>query len=260
MTRTQLKPMIEAEISGLGNVYRIEVPFDKAVESLESVKASVISARDLAYARITEGTQSSLSKYGSYIQEGDIYIPSQGIFLVRNPLLLQLELAEEAVQAHNNKEYLISEAIADEYKEKASDSPEAEVFCLRNLERIQTNRFGEDKRTLWLFQDKAQEYGEFLKEYKITEMPLWFDSQEHINNQESPYANQLWLHDLGSRSDLNGDDWSLSHDDRVRGVFKNLGEAQTQKIKAYTQEQISSAVKSLGFQGLEKLLFDKLEE
>lgn len=227
------KLKLEAEIENLGRISYVEAPFDEALQSLKDNPNEFISARDLAYARTQEDSQHSLSHYGSYIKEGDIYIPNKSpqILLIRNSPLLQLELAKEAVKAHQSgKEYFIAEELAKEYSEKASEDQNSGVFSLTNLAAIATNKFDTDKRTLWLFQDQAEKYGKFLYDLGITEMPLWFNDKSYINEQVSPFANQLWLHALGFRSYLDGYGRGLGYCGRVRGV-SSTGEASAQKSK-----------------------------
>jgi hypothetical protein len=58
MTKTLTKPKLEATVESLGNIYRVEAPFDEALEALTAQNARIISARDLAYARISQGEDS----------------------------------------------------------------------------------------------------------------------------------------------------------------------------------------------------------
>jgi hypothetical protein len=201
----------------------------------------------------------SLSRYGSYIQEGNIYIPNEkGIVLVRNsPVLVS---PKEATQAHRNgKEFHIDAELAHSYLDKAKSNSD-EAFLLKDRKSIPTNRFSENELTLWLFQDQAQDFGDFLANTGINKMPLWFSSQDYFNDQEAPYANQLWLCDLDFRSGLGGNVRYLICDGRLRGVSEKTGEASSQKTLAYTPKQISSALKALKISGLEEQILGKLKE
>ena len=84
----------------------------------------------------------------------------------------------------------------------------------KNFE-IPTKRFGEDELTNYAFGKSAKEYGEFLKEAGIKEMPIYL-----ANIGTAPFARQAWLHglDSGDWSGLLGDISSLNFDDAVRGV------------------------------------------
>ena len=239
--------------------------FDKALVDLKDNNFEVVSLPQMAQLRIQEGKNAKVSKNGNYVREGVIYIPKEGIYLARNSPLLQLELAKEAVQSHRNgREYFIETKIAEEYREKASQEPKAEVFQLKNLEAIPTNRFNEDERTLWLFQSQAEDYGDFLRQAGIKEMPFFFNEEKYINKQEKPYANQLWLRRLDDRSLLFGGVGVLYYVGDVRGV-RQVSDNSAQKIseqksELYTSRQITSALKALKLQGLEDQLLKKLRK
>lgn len=207
--------------------------FDKALAKLKRNSFEVISLPQNAELRIKEGKNAYVFTNGNYVREAEISIPNKGIYLVRNSPLLQLELSKEAVKAHRQEEeYSIESSLAKEYSDKASDAPEAEVFHLTDLEAIKTNKFDTDKRALWLFQTQSENYGKFLYDSNIKEMPLWFNSEAYINSQKSPFINQLWLH--GSNVEggygLIGFCRRLDYDSNVRGVRPISGKASSQKI------------------------------
>ena len=213
---------LEAKIKGLGEIYQKDVPFDKALKALKSKKAEIISLRDLVYARMQEESKNTLCQYGSYVKEGDIYVPNQkGVILTRNSLILKSP--EQAIQAKGDRiEFHIDKKQALKYLEKAKDQKDNLVILLTDFNSIPTNRFGNDKLTTWLFEDQAKDYGLFLKENGINEMPLFFNDQDYINKQKSPYANQLWLGCLLGRYNLRGNlgGLFLFYNQKVRGVFK----------------------------------------
>lgn len=219
--------------------------FDKALTELKAHGLEVVSLPQNAELRIQEGADSYVSQNGNYVREGVIYIPNKGRYLIRNSPLLQLELVQEAVKAHRQeREYSIQKALAKEYEDKSSQDPNSEVFHLTDLRAIPTNNFDKDKRALWIFQDKAEDYGKFLYDADIKEMHLCFNEEGYINSQENPFANQLWLRGLGlcDGSGIDGDYRDLGLDD-VRGVRPISGEAAMQKIsrkksELYTNEQI----------------------
>ena len=253
------KVEFEAKIEGLGEIYKVYAPFDKALEALKSRKAKIITSRDLAYARIQEGSRSDSSTYGSYVKEGDIYIPNQkGVILTRNSLVLKSP--KQATQAHKkNKKFYIDKKQAMKYLEKAKHQKDNSAILLTDFNSIPTNRFGDDKLTVWLFQDQAKDYGLFLKENGINERPLHFNDQNYIK-QKSPYADQLWLDYLGKWSYFAGDDRFLSYGDMVRGVLKKTGEASSRKSLPYTPKQIQKMYKIIDGVKEGKLPNSKLEK
>ncbi|MEK6935277.1 MAG: hypothetical protein AABW67_00660, partial [Nanoarchaeota archaeon] len=220
----------EAEIKGLGIVHRVAKPFDEALKTIKGAGASLISARDLAYARIQEGRDSSLCNFGSYIKEGVISVPNQSLFIRNSPLLNQ-EFAEQAVQAHKDgKEFYIDDKLTNQYCKQAEADKNKPLEKRRVLSlnkrgkfEIPTNRFNQEELTLWLFQDQAENYGLFLRDKKIkgiNEMPVYLSSNDNNKN----FANQLWLCGLDCRSVLGGYGRGLGCGDDVRGVLKGSAE------------------------------------
>ncbi len=209
--------------------------FDKALEQLSKNDFEVISLSQNAELRIKEGKDSYVSQNGNRVREGVIYRPNENnqILLARNSPLLDLKLASRAVSAHRaGSEYHISEELARQYSNKSSQSPDAEVFHLDNLEPIIVEKFDKDPRARWLFQSQTEAYKELLEEAKIKEMNLYFNDKDYINSQKGPYANQLWLHglDCGGRSVLDGGGWDLGFDDSVRGVRSTFWRSQRAKF------------------------------
>ncbi len=231
----QYKLETEAE-TPIGLIKYVDASFDEGLKLITSEGGELIPARNLAFARdFLKNPNHLLSQYGSWIREGDIYIPKkEGILLLRHSLLLSQRLAKKAVSSYrNSKEAYIEKSLAEEYEAKASQSPDGEVFLLDNFEAIETKEFEEDLRALWLFQDQVEKYGRFLYNSGIKEMPLIFNCQDYIDKQPSPYANQLWLHRLadGGRSGLYGLDRLLLYGGRLRGVFPKTAEGGSQKLE-----------------------------
>jgi len=197
----------------------IYASFDKSLEELRKNNFEVISLPTNAALRIQEGKDSYIGKSGNYVREAVISIPNKGIYLVRNSPLLQLELAKEAAKANRSgKEYSIEESLAKEYAYKSSQDTNSEVFYLTDLDAISTNKFDKDKRALWLFQNQSENYGRFLYDNSLKEMPLRFNNQNYINKQKVQFVNQLWLYGLDDWSFLYGSLRGLHGNNRVRGV------------------------------------------
>lgn len=238
----------EAEVKGLGIIHRVEEPFDEALKTIKGAGAVPITARDLAYARMREGDDSSLCTRGSYIKEGVVYIPSKAL-LIRNSPLLNQKLAQEAVQVHRkSNEFHVNDKLTKKYQEQAEADknkfPEKKrilIISKRGTFEIPTNRFKDEELTLWLFEDLAEDYGDFLKNNKINRMPVYLTS----NNKEK-FANQLWLGNLGLRSYLNGDYRLLGFGHNVRGVLKESAAGTSQKFSEklpYTPKQVDKISK-----------------
>lgn len=258
------KAILEASVKNLGDIYEVKAPWDESLKALRNKRANPINARGLAYARIQEGRNSSLYQYGSYTQEGLIYVPKSDILLVRKSPLLNKISSEKATQAHREgKEFYLD---AGKYQKQAEqdknkDPQKRKVFTLNKKENfeIPTNRFKDEELSLWLFGDQAEAYGNFLKENNINEMPVWLVSQDHVNNQKQSFARQLWLHYLVIRSDLSGDYRTLNYVNRTRGVQKT-SEAGSQPKLPYTQREVSKALKLAEEVRVGKLGNSKLEK
>ncbi|MBS3108142.1 hypothetical protein J4468_04480, partial [Candidatus Woesearchaeota archaeon] len=119
-----------------------------------------------------------------------------------------------AVQAHrNSSDFSVYGMASQRYI-----NGEEKTLTLKDLTPVPTNRFAEDERTVFIFQDIAGNYGFHLRDNGINAMPFAFDSEDYIDGQKGPYANQLWLAWLGDGSRVSGYGRFLSYNGRVRGV------------------------------------------
>lgn len=190
--------------SGIESVYA-ERPFDKAKVELEEAGYQIISLKQFADLRIAQGKESHVANYGAYVKEGFLYVPQKGVFLVRNsPIMAN---AKEATECHRqNKDFYLTQEQVDE---ALKDSVQ-----FKNSNSIPTKRFGEDEKTVFAFGDSAKAYGEFLKDARISEMPVYL-----ANVEKKPFARQAWLRGLddGDGSGLVGGGY-LDCNDAVRGA------------------------------------------
>lgn len=224
---------------GIASAY-VEAPFDEGKEALEKQGYRIISLQENAKLRMQEGKDAYVSQNGNWTREGVLYIPKKGIFLAKNSPIM--ENAKEATDCHRNgKEFYLNKkqvekALIDSIK--LSDKP------------IPASRFGENKITNYAFGDSAKDYGLFLKDAGIGEMPV------HLCNLEGkPFARQMWLRWLGGLSGLGGCSGGLSY--WARGVCENA-EGVAKNSEAYTSVQLEKALNELGFPGITKNLVDKL--
>ena len=276
MLITSIIPGLEAEVEGLGYVYLTEAYFDQALESLRDFGIeNPISARDLAYAR-TKNPESSL-RYGSYTKEGFLYLRNEPVLLALDSPLLDISLARQAVKANRKGDYFSTDkGVYNKYREKAEEdknkSPNGRrVIILPGKKdyEIPTNRFNEDELTLFLFKDQAENYGNFLKENGIDEMPVWLVDRNYVDSKEKAILTQLWLHPLDSRSDVSGDR-GLDYGNRVHGLLKKTDEvSRSQELSSktkgkielpYTQKQVEQMYKIISEVREGRLGTSKLEE
>ena len=158
----------------------VEAPFDVAKDKLERAGYHIISLQENARLRMQERRDSSVSKDGNWTREGVLYVPEKGVFLVRNsPIMSHAKEATEVFNRIGKEFYLTNKQV-----EKAlADSVNLEGGA------IPTNRFGEDKRSVFAFGEDARAYGEFLRDARIKEMPIFI-----LNPSMESYVSPMWLH------------------------------------------------------------------
>ena len=230
----------------------------KRKKELESKGYRIISLEENALLRIQEGKDAFISRNGNYTKEGVIYLPSKEIYLTKNSPIMKN--AKEATECHrNNNEFCLN----DKQVSNAIKKGISVKFPKNENYSIPTGRFGEDAITDFAFGNIAKDYGLFLKDAGIKEMPIWFASQK-----EKAFARQMWFRrrGSGSRSGLNGNDGNLYCDfSGARGVRDGIGRTQRctsaegAAQKMHSEKQISKALKEMGFSGLEKNLIETLK-
>ena len=224
-TETKVRAQLEAEVKGLGKVFYVVAPFDQSLEALRNVGVDKpISLRDLAYARIqTADINHSLNQNGSYVLQSGIYRPrSNEVSLVKiSPIL---SFPEEATNAHRAKRefYESNKAI----KEAFEKSLESSIKSPYDKKPIPTDQFDEYNLTRWAFEDQAKDYGLFLKENGIDEMPVLLVPEDYVDMQEKPFVTQLWLSRLyyyvsGLDGSGRGYDGVLAGGSWLRGVSRS---------------------------------------
>jgi len=243
----------EADIKNNRILY-VEAPFDKALEAIESKGGKIITAKQFADARMQYDTNNSLSTNGSYIKEGNLFVPNNKHkrILLRNSLVLKNPA--EATQAHREgKEYAIPGTV-DSVLGKLKDGKD--YLVLDSLDAVPTDRFGEDERMKFLFGESAQDYGLWLKDKgNVSKTGFYnFRDDSYIDKQGGLFAGQLWLHRLDfNYSYIDGYLRYLDYNYRVRGV-QRIGGADAPKksvVETYTPRQIQTlVVKSLNSAGI----------
>ena len=227
--------------TGMASAY-IQAPFDKAKQALESEGYKIISLERNAQLRIQQGKDSYISRNGNWVKEGFLILPNDKFYLTKlSPIM---ENPKEATKAHKNgQEFYLND---NQIQESLEDSVKI------TDRKIPTKRFGENQLTVYTFGEQAEDYGLFLQDANIEEMPIWLP-----NSEDKAFSRPLWFWSLGGRSYLCGDDWDLCYGYRMRGVQEDaVGVAKTQKV--YTSKQIQKALKTLNIKGLEKDILDVL--
>jgi len=193
---------------GMSSAY-VGASFDKGKAELEEAGYQIISLEQNAKLRMQEGKDAYVSQNGNWVKEGFLYIPNKGKFFTKNSPIMGFPT--EATNAHRNGRefYLTDEQIA--------------IALINSLKlpnkdfSVPTNRFGKEEVTAYAFGNFAQDYGDFLREAGIKEMPVWM--VDDIGSK--PFARQTWFNRLDDWSRLIGSDRSLNFVYRVRGVCED---------------------------------------
>ncbi|MBN2459087.1 hypothetical protein JXB28_02285 [Candidatus Woesearchaeota archaeon] len=197
----------EAKIPGLGNIFFCAHPdFKSSLEVIMEKCDEVISLRDLAYARIKQGKYGGLTQNGSFVREGSLFIPKKEDkrILLRDSLVLKDPAHYGCYEVAIDELYMPESFNVDAYLEQIGKD---NYLILKDTSPVPANRLGEDERAVWLYQDQAKDYGLFLEslgekrlvyghlEKVIPELSfyMYMESDEHIDKQPRPFAQQLWL-------------------------------------------------------------------
>lgn len=217
----QIKVYKEADVKNLGRVlYYDQGSFDVSLGAIKNKGADIITAKQLAYARMQRNKTHSLSQNGSYIKEGSLFVPKaeHKRYLLRESLVL--ENPEAVVQAHRaGKECSLGENF--DVVKYLETLPKGSYLVLDNLKPVSTEGFGDDEKMVWLFGELAKDYGLFLNKAGVKQTGFYFytDNDSGIDAQKQPFANQAWLHRVDNDSNVYGNDRDLHYDGRVRGVL-----------------------------------------
>jgi len=250
---TETKAKVEVDVKPRGIASAIcYAPFDESKEAFEEKGFRVISLAENARLRIQEGADSYVSRNGNYTREGIVYIPKKGNFLTLNsPVLYE---AEKATQAHREgREFYPTEEAIEKALEDSVQFPD------KNIE-IPTKRFSDEELTVWTFggEEVARQYGEFLKQAGIKEMPVWVVGKDYVNDKNKPFVRQMWFRCLGGRSGLGGYGRVL-YCGRVRGVCEDA-EGVAKNLESFTLEQLQRALKTANLLGIEAILLESLRK
>ena len=212
-TKTKHRLIKDITQGSLQSAY-LNAPFDEGLDVLQRKGYDLITLQQEAQLRIDKGPIAVISRYGNWVLEDVLYIPKRKPLLTRMSPIAKNPI--EATQAHREgRDFYLTDKQVDECL--ASDYVEIIE------EEISTNRFKEHAVTAFAFGEHAENYGNFLKENGIEEMPIFL-----ADMQDEPFARKMWFWGLEFRSDLDGWDLYLGLN-WVRGVRANVGEADGKK-------------------------------
>ena len=199
-------------------VYQFEGPWDRGVSSLKSQGLDAITLRDLAEARILGGANSPVSTRWTWVAENFNY-DKDDILIASREFSPLLQYPAEATECHRQgKEFYLSPNDTEKLRRAASsDVNQAMKFGVLLLKRskilsdISVEAFGEEDVTSFLFRDKAKEYGRFLKENGIKNVPLRVAGEAYAQEQGRAFSRALWAYNLNFNSALLGNCNLLSY-------------------------------------------------
>jgi hypothetical protein len=191
----------------------VEAAFDRGKAELEKAGYHIPSFEENARLRMQEGENSFVSRTKNWVKEGFLYIPNKGKFLTkRSPIMAYPNEATEAHRTQINGTLLNEFSLTDE---QIGVSLEDSLKLPDSDFSIPTKRFEENEITVYAFGNSAQDYGYFLSDAGIEEMPVKMDSF-----RDKTFARQAFFDGLGEKSTLCGFNNFLPGGFIVRGVTR----------------------------------------
>ncbi len=225
------------------DVYSHVGPFDEGVSALKKEGFSLITARELAEARLLGGVKIPVSREWTWVAENFNYLPTGEILIASRDYNPLLKNAEEATACNRaGKKFYLNQKLAKELRERAEADPEkamkSGVLLLPQKavkSEILSSALKDEPLTYFLFRDTAKLYGQFLKENDINSVPVY-----HAKKQRSVFGLALWVNNLSGRSGLSGHGSYLRYSDgRVRGVRRSPAERAAPELPHVGKPQVS---------------------
>lgn len=177
-------------------LFNIKLPsFNNTLEVLTELNAELPTARDLFFVMLK--TRKNI--YG-VVKEEIISYPGEGNLLIRDPLVLQSkEFLNKSVEAHfaGREAYLNgnTQELLGEYLQKAKKCPRNNkaIFLGKNHNPVSLDKFKDDKKIRFMFDDLAEKAAEYLSEKEIKELKFYSDSEQEVDKHPHPYINPIWF-------------------------------------------------------------------
>ncbi|MFQ5531833.1 MAG: hypothetical protein ACE5ES_04420 [Candidatus Nanoarchaeia archaeon] len=223
------------EVKGLGKLYGTKAQFYEQLRALDWVRKEAgtgpiypISVRDASYARLNGKTQEV--RYGTRTCHAPVLARDSPVVVARiSPLVTDLDMAHQAVQAHFDSKYpVFDRAVYDKWheiaeKDKGKKPEKRRAIVLPERGNFRVNKGSEDAEFFW--QDTMQDYfnrfvsGGSVKAYQV--------SQDEVDSlpEDKSIVNYLWFYRPDYVSDLDFRGWDLYDDDWTLGVLKKTSEA-----------------------------------
>jgi hypothetical protein len=240
------------------DVYKAEGAFDKCVDELKANGLEMITAKQLAEARMLGGANHPVSKSWSWVAESFNYLPNGNILIASktfNPLLQYPSFAKQATDCHSKgEEFYLNDEVVSYLLEGAKHKDKVLQLKRKDVQRkIPTDAFGKEPVTAFLFGDKADGYGLFLRANGIKNVLLYVLDKAYAKKQGKAFSRALWAYDLCSSSALDGSYILYYGGGLVFGVSRSEPEGRATAPQA-------PCVVSTGNTGLEASVSDALKQ
>ncbi|MDD4877565.1 MAG: hypothetical protein PHO02_00840 [Candidatus Nanoarchaeia archaeon] len=192
-------------------VYQAQGAFDRCVDEFRAENLEMITAKQLAEARMLGGANHAVSRQWSWLAENFNYLPNGDILVASgafNPLLQSPSAAKHATDCHRAnpfREYFLNDVAVESLQGGAKHK--GKVLLLKRKDvpsNISTDAFSKEAVTAFLFGDEADNYGRFLRENGIKNVPLYVVDKAHAKEQGKAFSRALWADYLYYNSALYG--------------------------------------------------------
>ena len=229
-------------VKGLGDIYRSYAPFPEQIRDFNELGIKLVSVRDASYERLhgdnIEGTRTC---------HAPVCAKDSPTIIVRmSPLIKDLEMAEQAVNAHRDNQYPVfdkDKSIYAKYEEIAKEDENKMPEKRRAIILPKREDYGIHKdsdEAMFFFQDTRKDY--FKRFVPKDIVPCWQISTDKVDSTNGTIINYVWFGEPDVRSGLLFWDRDLLINLRALEVLRKSGEATSQKIpKALKLDEIVQA-------------------
>ncbi|MBL7148166.1 MAG: hypothetical protein ISS82_05050 [Nanoarchaeota archaeon] len=220
-------------IKGLGTPLRCYAPFDEQSDSLKKAGAKypyIMSIKEIVNMRRKGGPLESTRTCSAPVQAKD----SPNIIAMVSPLIEDLDLAKQEVQAHRYRNYFVTEdktiydklySQAEEDKTKKPEERRAIILPEKGNYLIKPDT---EEAKFILGKVQRPYFDEFVKTRGLEGITFYPINEDFVNAQNGTTINYLWFRLPDDDSGLDGY-WVLNYDYGAFGVLKETSKDGSQK-------------------------------
>ena len=260
------------EVKGLGDIYRVDAPLDKQLQSFEKVGIRTLATPE----QVAQIRLAGISDSWSRTNVAPIAIKGGKTILFKNSPLMNPLMAVSAVNAHRNNEYSTlgrevydsAEAIA---KSETGIEPEDRSAIILSQDGDFAIKTDSDEARFLLGKHDQKYFGKFVRDGEKGQIQLYNLAS---SSKDKAIVNYLWFGGplggsvLGCRGgDLDGDDRAFGVLNSAEGsAQKNgyslteIGKANSEIIPVELERAKVSGLTSMLSRGLNKSLLEKLRK